>query len=300
MGQDHSGGMSFAPVFNPPVPYRGYLPMAPGHGSSVVINGTVPTWCNRFQLNLETDGGDVAMHFNPRFEGMNSVIRNTCRSGSWGSEEKHGHFPFHLGQPFEVIILIEEHQYKIAVNGSHFCEYRHRIPKDMVRQLTMEGDVQISQIRFQGGNAPVYNPPMPVNLRIPGGMHPGKMVRISGQSGYNPSRFNVNLVQGPGFHSNADIGMHCDVRFNYGDSRNIVVRTHRQSGGWGQEERHASFFPFVPGQPFELIVKAEHDKFMIAVNNQHMFEFRHRMQPMSRFDHLFIEGDINVTMVQFQ
>jgi len=180
--------------------------------------------------------------------------------------------PFHLGQPFEVMILIEEQHYKIAINGSHFCEYRHRIPKDTVRQLTVEGDVQLSQIRFQGGSypaghmghqphghhghhhhhhghppghmhhppppvvpppmpsspyapVPIYNPPMPVNLNIPGGMQPGKMIRISGQSGYNPSRFNVNLVNGRGFHSNADIGMHCDVRFNYGDNRNVVVRT---------------------------------------------------------------------------
>ena len=41
---------------------------------------------------------------------------------------------------------------QIAINGSHFCEYRHRIPKDIVRQLTVEGDVQLSQIRFQGGS----------------------------------------------------------------------------------------------------------------------------------------------------
>ena len=45
---------------------------------------------------------------------MNAVIRNTCRQGSWGSEEKHGHFPFHLGQPFEVMILIEEPHYKVT------------------------------------------------------------------------------------------------------------------------------------------------------------------------------------------
>lgn len=55
-----------------------------------------------------------------------------------------------------------------------------------------------------------------------------------------------------------------DYRFNYGDSRNIVVRTHRQSGGWGGEERHASFFPFVPGQPWEMIIRAEHDKYMVC------------------------------------
>ena len=53
-------------------------------------------------------------------------------------------------------------------------------------------------------------------------------------------------------------------RFNFGDSRNVVVRTHRQNGGFGNEERHATFFPFVPGQPFEIIIKAEHDKYMVG------------------------------------
>ena len=104
-------------------------------------------------------------------------------------------------------------------------------------------------------------------------------------------RFNVNIVHGNGFHGNADTAMHCDVRqvdmwreshhrcwldakpvtgymisfrFHYGDSHNIVVRTHRQHGSWGSEERHAPFFPFQPGQPFEMIVRCEHDKYMVS------------------------------------
>lgn len=88
--------------------------MAPARGSSVVINGMVPTWCNRFEINLETESGDKALHFNPRFEGMNAVIRNTCRQGAWGSEEKGGHFPFQLGGTFELTVMIEDHCYRVS------------------------------------------------------------------------------------------------------------------------------------------------------------------------------------------
>jgi len=307
--------MNVVPVYNPPVPYRGALPMAAGHGSSIIINGTVPNGCNRFVINLMADNKDVALHFNPRFEGVNAVIRNTRQQGSWGNEERHGHFPFQQGQAFEVMFLIDEQHYKVAINGSHFCEYGHRIPKEMVRQLKVKGDVQLTQIRFQGlifpgqmGNQPQGqyghpNPPaptMPVSQYIPGGMQPGKMIRISGQPIKNPSRFNVNLVNGTGFHSNADIGMHCDVRFNYGDDSKVVVRNDRENGGWGQEERHSPFFPFVPGQAWEMIIRAEQDKYMVAVNNQHMYEFKHRQHPLHRFDHLVIEGDITVRHIQFQ
>ena len=59
-------------------------------------------------------------------------------------------------------------------------------------------------------------------------------------------------------------GYMISFRFHYGDSHNIVVRTHRQHGSWGSEERHAPFFPFQPGQPFEMIVRCEHDKYMVS------------------------------------
>jgi len=58
--------------------------------------------------------GDKALHFNPRFEGMNAVIRNTCQNGNWGQEEKHGYFPFRLGQPFELKITIEANHYHVS------------------------------------------------------------------------------------------------------------------------------------------------------------------------------------------
>jgi len=44
----------------------------------------------------------------------------------------------------------------------------------------------------------------------------------------------------------------------------VVVRTHRQHGGYGSEEKHGSYFPFVPGQPFEILLRAEHDKYMVG------------------------------------
>lgn len=42
---------------------------------------------------------------------------------------------------------------QISVNGSHFCDFRHRIEKHHVNTLTIEGGVQISSIRFDGAGS---------------------------------------------------------------------------------------------------------------------------------------------------
>ena len=68
----------------------------------------------RFAINLEADNGDIVMHCNPRFAGTNAVVRNTLQRKSWGHEERHGQFPFRIGQPFEVTITIEEPFYKVC------------------------------------------------------------------------------------------------------------------------------------------------------------------------------------------
>ena len=31
-----------------------------------------------------------------------------------------------------------------------------------------------------------------------------------------------------------------------------------------------------------------------------MFEFYHRLHPLQRFDHLAIEGDVQINMIQYQ
>lgn len=75
----------------------------------------------RFEINL-TSGpeislpnlSDIAFHFNPRFN-HRYVARNTLINGSWGPEEDSNpsHLPFRQNEAFEIMILIEGHQYKV-------------------------------------------------------------------------------------------------------------------------------------------------------------------------------------------
>ena len=47
------------------------------------------------------------------------VVRNTMAGYTWGKEERaQPEFPFHPGKPFDIIILVEQDQYKVE------CSFR--------------------------------------------------------------------------------------------------------------------------------------------------------------------------------
>lgn len=107
----------------------------------------------RFQLNLrcsKTIHSDIALHFDVRFYPENCVVRNTLVNESWGHEERHSnHFPFQPGASFDLMIRVESSRFMVAVNGSHFVEYNHRIhPFTKVDTFDISGDVNIMSVRF--------------------------------------------------------------------------------------------------------------------------------------------------------
>ena len=66
-------------------------------------------------------------------------------------------------------------------------------------------------------------------------------------------RFNINFDCGYG----GDVAFTFDVRFQYGNDRNVLVRNNRQGGAWKNEERHAQYFPFTPNGYFEIMILVE-------------------------------------------
>jgi len=290
-------------VYNPSVPC--HLPLKQLSTNDLIfVNGVLTG--ERFNVDLETESGDIAFHFNPRVN-ERQVVRNTCIRGGWGGEERHGGFPFNVGQQFELVIQVHDAHYKVAVAGAHFIEYNHRIPKEAVRRLTIAGAVQLHAVRYQPANPygfvpvpsgpsyPVFSPGIPYTGAIAGGLYPGRMIRISGVPRGNS--FSINLQSGG--HHNANIGLHFNVRFHHGGDHNVVVRNTMINAVWGGEERHAPHFPFANGAPFDVIVLAEASGFKVAVNNAHYIEYTHRL-PLASIDHLNIQGDVQVNMIQYQ
>ncbi|XP_042908624.1 galectin-4 isoform X2 [Parasteatoda tepidariorum] len=143
--------------------------------------------------------------------------------------------------------------------------------------------------------APVYNPSIPYAYPIYGGLKPGMMIYISGRPSASSNRFTINFQSGTSPYPPPDIAFHLDARF----FTRSVVRNSRTNNVWEREECLASHFPFQQAVNFDMMIRVEQDRFMVALNGQHFIEFRHRLFPLSRFDTLYIENDIVVSSIRF-
>ncbi|XP_049715944.1 galectin-9-like isoform X3 [Elephas maximus indicus] len=316
------------PYLNPSVPFQGTILGGLQDGLQIIIKGAVLSSSgSRFSVNFQTgsDEKDIAFHFNPRFEEGGYVVCNTKQKGSWGPEERKMQMPFQKGQPFEICVLVQSPDFKVAVNGSHFLQYSHRVPFHRVDTISVQGALRLYSIEFQPpdiwsvNSAPigqtiihtmhstpgwvfpnptippmVYSSPSPTYLvpyftAIPGGLYPSKSIIVSGTILPNAQRFHINLRSG------SDIAFHLNPRFN----ENTVVRNTQINGSWGSEERWLpGKMPFNRGQNFLVQILCESLCFRVAVNNQHLCEYNHRLKNLPAINNLEVAGDIQLTHVQ--
>ncbi|CAB3231854.1 unnamed protein product [Arctia plantaginis] len=147
-----------APIYNPVVPCVHPIPGGLYPGRMIRVQGNTPPGAQRFAINFQcgpnTDPrDDIALHLNFRFVEM-CVVRNHLTAMSWGVEDTNGGMPLNRGESFEALILCEPHAIKVALNGLHFCEFPHRVPFQRISHLTVDGDVLIQFIGFEGAAPP--------------------------------------------------------------------------------------------------------------------------------------------------
>lgn len=260
-------------------------------GKQIYISGTVRHSANSFSFNLLGHGGH-ALHINPRFN-ENAVVRNSEHHGAWGQEERQGPFPFQKGQHFELIILVENDKYKVAVNGTPVFDFGHRVSFTEVHALKIDGDLDIRRIVFSSGFNPraqdVHNPHLPFSMPIQPA--PGRLIQIQGHIPHHSKNFSFNLQDCPG-SSTPNRPLHFNPRFN----ENVVVRNNIHYGQWGSEDRSGGF-PFQHGANFDALILIDASDIKVAINGQHFMSFPHR-NPLHESTHLFIDGDVQIRSIR--
>ena len=103
----------------------------------VYIRGTTPDGGPGMVFNFKDQHDNIALHFNPRFN-ESCVVRNSCIGGSWGTEERYGGLPLHPNENYTAAIIFQNNGYEIAINGIHFTYYEYRIPRQDIKQMTIE------------------------------------------------------------------------------------------------------------------------------------------------------------------
>jgi len=131
-----------------PVPYESGIPgegLAPG--KTLLIYGTPEKKGKRFHINLLRKNGDIALHFNPRFDEKH-IIRNSLINNEWGNEEREGKLPLEKGVGFDLKIVNEEYAFQIFLNEDRYATFAHRLEPHDLNGLQIGGDVEITGIQI--------------------------------------------------------------------------------------------------------------------------------------------------------
>lgn len=285
-------------VISPAVPYTGAIPGGLNPGEVIIVQGTVPQGADCFQIDLSCGSStkpssDVAFRFRPQFSGSPCVSCNSMQREIWGKEETVQQLPYKHGASFETLIFLHKNAFKVAVNGAHLLEFKHRMPLNRVDTFSISGSVVVYVIGCIPTSA-IYSESCDLSVPYKGsilnGLRPGQHITIKGQVCVYPHSFTINLRNS----QTENIALHLNPRMKSA----VFIRNSYLSEFWGFEERELPFFPFSAGEYFEILVLCQQHQFKVAVNGTHLFDFRHRVQGLSSIDQLEIMGDVELTDIK--
>nr|CAD2160439.1 unnamed protein product [Meloidogyne enterolobii] len=102
----HWGGKYYPVPYESGIVGEGFAP-----GKTMLIFGTPEKKGKRFHINLLRKNGDIALHFNPRFD-EKAIVRNSLIANEWGNEEREGKLPLEKGIGFDLKIVNEEYAFQ--------------------------------------------------------------------------------------------------------------------------------------------------------------------------------------------
>uniref|UniRef100_H2LD01 Galectin n=1 Tax=Oryzias latipes TaxID=8090 RepID=H2LD01_ORYLA len=136
-------------------------------------------------------------------------------------------------------------------------------------------------------------PTVPFRGQISGGLHPGKKIVIVGIVDPHPDRFYIALTCGRGTSREPPPNVALELCVRFKDQQ--VLRKACISGSWGEVEKAVPFFPFIKDQPCKIELHCENGRFRGIVDGHRLFDFEHRLKPLSNIDTLWIKGNITLT-----
>ena len=96
---------------------------------------------------------DIIFHLSIR-PSENTIVRNHFQNDRWGPEERYGGNAIKSNNIFEIIILTDTFGYKVAVNGKHFQNFKHRLPPNLAQFVQISGNCVIEHIILEQNMSP--------------------------------------------------------------------------------------------------------------------------------------------------
>ncbi|XP_052272505.1 galectin-1-like [Dreissena polymorpha] len=123
----------------------------------ITIKGKAPNGASRFSVYLqhgsEDEPHEIAFVFDARFNfgnDHNKIVTNCKKGGAWGTEEhRHLAFPFHPEQDFKIKITVDDHSFKMKVNGEKFLEYEQKLSMKAINCIRIQNNIVIEEIKLK-------------------------------------------------------------------------------------------------------------------------------------------------------
>ncbi|XP_049289266.1 galectin-9-like isoform X1 [Anopheles funestus] len=131
---------------------------------------------------------------------------------------------------------------------------------------------------------PIFSPTLPFLGLIPGGLSPGRMLRIKGIINSHGERCQIHIQAGAAVNPRDDVPLHISIRPN----EHAIVRNSIQNKVVGPEERYGGC-PIRYGESFDLLILAESSLYKLAINGVHFCTFAHRL-PVHNARYISISG----------
>ncbi|XP_069806514.1 galectin-3-like [Dendropsophus ebraccatus] len=137
-------------------------------------------------------------------------------------------------------------------------------------------------------NVPSGPQKVPCDIPLPAGCVAGMCFELEGTP--TGKGFGVDYKIGN------DIALHVNPRFH--EHPHVLVRNSCVGGKWGPEERQCPKFPFQQGKPFKLQIHFQPDCYRVAVNNENLFQYKHRLTNFAGIKCIRIQGDLTISGVR--
>lgn len=136
--------------------------------------------------------------------------------------------------------------------------------------------------------ATVINPTLPYSATVDNVLAVGSILQVKGT--INDDRgFAINFKT-----EESDYALHFNPRF----SDDVVVMNTKKEGKWDEEERvPCSGLGLQRGEPIDLTILVESDKYMINLNGKHFGHFAHRLKA-KKVKQIDVKGDADVSLIR--
>ncbi|XP_043823963.1 galectin-2 isoform X2 [Dromiciops gliroides] len=94
-------------------------------GMALKLKGKINDDTSRFTIDLGQDPGNIALHFNPRFD-ENVIVCNSQNGGHWEQEHRDDHMCFRPGTEIKLTVTFEEDEFQVKLPDGHQVQFPNR------------------------------------------------------------------------------------------------------------------------------------------------------------------------------